>query len=259
VNKRSCALCGLVGTLVVLVLLPAAAFAQIKVITSGGFRPAYQQILPEFERTTGITVTTSSGPSQGTSPNAIGAQLKRGVLADVVILSREGLNDLIAEGRIVADTEVDLAHTPIGLAVRAGAPKPDIGTVEAFRQTLLHAKAVALPGSTTGIFLTTKIFPRLGVADKITVKITAGLESLAMVASGDATLAIQPVSELLNVPGLDFVGPVPADVQFDSVFSAAVVKGSKELEASKRLIAFLASERAMAAIKKSGMEPPKPR
>src|ERR1700676_3356620 len=102
------------------------ALGQVKVIMSGGFASAYRSALPEFERTTGIAVTTGSGASQGNGPETIGAQLRRGVPADMVIMSREGLNDLIAGGRIVAGTDVDLAQTPLGVAVRAGAPKPDI-------------------------------------------------------------------------------------------------------------------------------------
>jgi molybdate transport system substrate-binding protein len=233
----------------------AQALGQVKVIMSGGFSAAYRSALPEFEWTSGIAVTTGSGASQGSGPETIGAQLRRGVPADMVIMSREGLNDLIAEGRIVAGTDVDLAQTPLGVAVRTGAPKPDISTVDAFRQTLLNAKSIVVPGSTTGIYLTTTLFPRLGVDSKA-VKVTArGGESASMVAAGDAQLVVQPVSELLPMPGIDFVGPIPAEVQYISVFSAAVVTGSKEVEASKRLIAFLASEKAFGAIKQAGMEP----
>src|SRR5580765_1001138 len=119
--------------------MPAAAFAQIKVIISGGFSAAYREVLPEFERTTGITVTTTSGGSFGKDPNTIGAQLRRGVQADVVIMSREGLAELIAEGRIVAGTDTDLARSSLGVAVRAGAPKPDISTLESLTRTLLRA------------------------------------------------------------------------------------------------------------------------
>ena len=235
-------------------LCSTQALAQVKVIMSGGFATAYRSALPEFERTTGIAVTTGSGASQGSGPETIGAQLRRGVPADIVIMSREGLNDLIAEGRIVAGTDVNLAQTPLGVAVRAGAPKPDIGTVEAFKQTLLKAKSIAVPGSTTGIYLTTTLFPRLGVDSKA-VKVTArGTESASMLAAGDAELAVQPVSELVHVSGIDLVGPIPSEVQYISVFSAAVVTGSKELEASKRLVSFLASEKAAVAIKQAGME-----
>src|SRR5262249_7841626 len=146
--------------------------AQLKVIISGGFSPAYQEVLPEFERTTGIAVTTGSGASQGSGAQRIAAQLQRGVPADVVILSREGLTELISAGRIVAFSDLDLASVPIGAAVRAGAPKPDIGTVDAFKQALLTAKTVVIPGSTSGIYLRDKVFPRLGIADKINLKVT---------------------------------------------------------------------------------------
>jgi molybdate transport system substrate-binding protein len=238
-------------------LCSTQALAQVKVIMSGGFATAYRSALPEFERTTGVAVTTGSGASQGSGPETIAAQLRRGVPADMVIMSREGINDLIAAGIVVAGTDVDLAQTPLGVAVRAGAPRPDIGTVDAFRQTLLNAKSIAVPGSTTGIYLTTTLFPRFGV-DSRAVKVTArGTESASMVAAGDAELAVQPISELLHVSGIDFVGPIPSEVQYISVFSAAVVTGSKEVEASKRLISFLASAKASVAIKQAGMEPAK--
>src|SRR6202047_1146647 len=150
---------------------PIAATAQVKVLMSGGFSGAYEQLLPEFERTSGIKVTTGSGASQGAGPQTIAAQLARGVPANVVILSREGLSELIAAKRIAAGTDVDRARVPLGVAVRAGTPKLDVSTVEAFKQVLLKAKTVAIPGSTSGIWLTTDLFPRLGIAEKINVKV----------------------------------------------------------------------------------------
>jgi molybdate transport system substrate-binding protein len=233
--------------------LPTVSFAQVQVIISGGFSAAYRELLPEFERTSGITVTTGSGGSQGDGPNTIGAQLRRGVPADVVIMNKVGLGDLVAAGRIVPGTTVDLAQTYLGMAVRAGAPKPDISTVDAFKQTLLRAKSVAFDSSTTGIYLTTTLFPRLGIERDMATKSTT--TGAAAVASGDAEIAVQPVSEILPVKGVELVGTIPAEVQYVAVFTAAVVAGSKDIEASKRLIAFFASERAIAAIKKSGMEP----
>jgi molybdate transport system substrate-binding protein len=238
---------------IALLALPTASFAQLHVIMSGGFASAYQEILPKFEKSTGIPVITARGQSQGNGPNAIGAQLRRGVPADLVIMSREGLDQLVTEGRIAAGTEVDLARTPLGMAVRAGAPKPDISTVDAFKRSLLRAKSITFPDSTTGIFMTTTLFPRLGIANEVAGKITH--TGVAAVAKGDAELAIQSVSELLHVPGSDFVGTLPMDIQYISVFSAAVVAGSSEPERSKRLIAFLASESASKAIQNSGMEP----
>jgi len=235
---------------------PLVAAAQLKVIISGGFSGPYEQLLPEFERTTAIKVTTGSGASQGTGPQTIAAQLARGVPVDVVILSREGLAELIAAQRIAAGTDVDLARTPLGVAVRAGAPKPDVSTVEAFKQAVLKANAVAVPSSTSGIFLMNDVFPRLGIADKVKVKPTArGTGATAMVASGEADIAVMPVSEIVHAPGVELAGTIAQEVQLNQVFAAAVVAGSKEVEAAKRLIAFLASDRASAAISRGGMEP----
>jgi len=247
------------------VALPAASFAQgqgqviaqgpvqVKVIMSGGFAAAFQEIQPEFEKATGIKVAVTRGPSQGTGPDTIGAQLRRGVPADVVIMSREGLNDLIAENRIVSGSDVNLGQTPLGMSVRTGAPKPDISTVEAFKQTMLHAKSVTFPSSTTGIYLVKKLFPQLGIFNAMVGKTTN--TGVAAVAKGDAEMAVQPVSELLHVPGTQFVGTLPAEIQYVSIFSAAMVKGSKQPQEAKELIVFLGSEKARTAAKKSGMEP----
>src|SRR5258708_22297033 len=191
--------------LATLLFWPAASSAQLNVLISGGFSGAYEQLLSEFERTSGIKVTTGSGASQGAGPQTIAAQLARGVPANVVILSREGLSELIAANRIAAGTDADLARTPLGVAVRAGAPKPDVSTVEAFKQVVLKAKAVAVPSSTSGIFLTKDVFPRLGIADKINVKLTPrGTGAVAMVAAGEADIAVMPVSEIVHAPGVDF-------------------------------------------------------
>lgn len=232
------------------------SMAQLKVIISGGFSTAYRQLLPEFEKSTGIAVTTGSGASQGKGPQTIAAQLERGVPFDVVIMSREGLAELITAGRIVAASDVDLATAALGAAVRAGAPRPDVATVEGFKRALLGAKVVAVPQSTSGIYLLKEVFPKLGIADRINVKVFArGSESAAAVATGQADIAVQPVSELASVPGIDYVGRLADELQLIQMFSAAIVKGSKEADAAKRLIQFLASERAAAAITKNGMEP----
>jgi molybdate transport system substrate-binding protein len=239
-----------------LLMSPLAASAQVKVLISGGFSGPYEKLLPEFERTTGIKVTTGSGSSQGTGPQTIAAQLARGVPTDVVILSREGLTDLIAAHRIAAGTDVGLARTPIGVAVRAGAAKPEVRTVEAFKQVMLKAKLVAVPSSTSGIFLRDEVFPRLGIADKVRFKLTPrGTDATAMVASGEADIGLLPVSEIVHAPGVELAGVIADEIQLNQIFAAAVVAGSKELEAAKRLIAFLASERASGAIRSGGMEP----
>jgi molybdate transport system substrate-binding protein len=245
----------IVVILAALLIWPITASAQLNVLISGGFTGAYEQLLPEFEQTSGIKVTTGSGSSLGAGPQTIGAQLARGVPADVVILNRAGLNVLIASNRIAAGTDVDLGRVGLGLAVRAMAPKPDVSTVEAFKQVLLKAKTVAATTG-TGIWLTTDLFPRLGIAEKINVKVTPrGTDATGMVAAGDADLAVMPVSEIVHAAGVDFAGTIPPEIQFISVFSAAVVAGSKQIEGSKRLIEFLASARASEAIRNSGIEP----
>lgn len=229
----------------------------MNVLISGGFAPAYEKLLPEFERTSGIRVATGSAASQGAGPQTIAAQLARGVPADVVILSREGLNDLAAANKVAAGTDKDLARVPLGVGVRAGSAKPDVRTVEAFRRLLLEAKIVAVPESTSGIWLMAELFPRLGVADRISVKpAPRGADATRMVAAGEADLAVQPVSEILVAPGVDCAGGLAPEIQFVQTFSAAIVAGSKQIEAAKRLIAFLASPQASGAIRKSGMEPP---
>jgi molybdate transport system substrate-binding protein len=230
--------------------------AQLNVLISGGFNGAYDQLLPEFERASGIKVTTGSGASQGTSSQTIAAQLARGVPADVVILSREGLTDLIAAKRIVAATDIDLARVGIGVAIRAGTAKPDVSAVEAFKQVLLKAKTVVVPGSTSGIWLRTELFPRLGVADKIKVEVTPrGTGAAAMVVAGDADLALLPTSEIISADGVELAGNLADEIQFIQTFSAAIVAGSEQIEGAKRLIEFLTSARASEAIRKSGMEP----
>jgi len=236
----------------VLLALPKASFGQLKVIMSGGFAYAYQEILPEFERTTGIAVTTLRGPSQGDGPDAIGAQLRRGASADVVIITVEGLRELGAAGRIFAGTDVELARAPLGVSVRAGAPKPDISTVDAFKKTLLRASSITCESS-PAIYLRTKLFPQLGIANEMARKVTSA--GAAAVARGDVEIAILPTSELIHAPGVDFVGTIPAEIQHPAVFAAAIVAGSKEPQSSKQLIAFLSSERAATAIRRSGMEP----
>ena len=239
----------------IVLMLPAASYAQLKVITSGGFSAAYKNLLPEFERTSGITVTTTSGASMGDGPNTIPNQVRRGVPADIIILSRDGLADLVKEKRTVPGTDTDLARSLQGMIVRAGAPRPDISTVEAFKQTLLRAKGIAATSSTGGVYLSTVLIQKLGIADQVKGKIS--FAAAASVAKGENEIGIQQVSELLGVQGVDFVGTLPEGVQLVTTYSAAIVEGSKEIEKAKKLIAFLTSDVAAPAITKSGMEPAK--
>jgi molybdate transport system substrate-binding protein len=239
--------------------LPASLLAQVRpaqvtVITSGGFSASYEELLPQFEKSTGITVTTLRGESQGDGPNTIDRELRGGLPADVVIMSRDGLAEQLAEGRIVVDSDVDLASMPLGVGVRTGAPRPDISTTNAFKETLLRAKFIGIQ-STSAIYLKTKEFPQLGISDDLADKLSDA--PAAEVASGRVEMVILPVSEILPGRGVDLVGTIPADLQFVQVFAAAVVKGAKSPEAAKRLIDFLASAKATPAVEKMGMQRPR--
>lgn len=246
---------GAIAIVTISMSCPNSAEAQVDVMISAGFSPAYREVLPEFERTTGVVVTTKSAASQGAGSNTIAAQLQRGDRADVVILAKEGLDELIAEGRIIRGTETTLARVPLGAAVRAGADKPDIRTGEAFKRVLLDARLIVV-ASSSGIHLTKEILPRLGIAGKVAIRVVErSAEATSMLAAGDADLAVLPVSAFSKVPGIEFVGKVPDEAQLVLVFMAAIVTGSNQHEAAKRLIEFLASERTVAAIRRSGMEP----
>ncbi len=240
--------------LAAVVTLSTSVSAQpLKVIISGGFSAAYRELLPAFERDTGLQITTTSGGSVGSGPNTIGNQIRRGVPADVIILAREGLSELIAERKIVGSTDVDLARSVIGVVVRAGAPRPDISTVDALRTTLLAARSVAVSTSTSGVYLTTTLFPRLGIGAEMAAK--TSMRGAVEVSRGEAELGLQQISEILPLPNVTFVGPIPNEVQYVTTYAAAAVNGSTQVASARRLIAFLSSPQAHGAIEKSGMTP----
>ena len=228
--------------------------AQLEVMISGGFSGPYNQMLPGFEQKSGIKVITKSGASQGSGPKAIKSQLNAGTTADVVILSREGLAELMAQNKILPNSDVDLAKAPLGLAVPVGTPKPDISTTQAFANALVKAKKIVMPGSTSGIYLNTELFPRLGISNQVEVQVTErGTESTALLAAHKANIAVQPSSELVNVPGIDYVGALPGDIQLIQTFSAAIILNSPNQKAAKKLIEYLSSPSATSTIKNSGM------
>jgi molybdate transport system substrate-binding protein len=167
------------------------------------------------------------------------------------------LDELIKQGKVVAASRADLARSSIGMVVRKGAPKPDIASVAAFKRTLIEAKSIAYSDSASGVYLSTVLFQRLGIADQVLGKsrMIPGEPIGAVVARGEAQIGFQQISELLPVPGVDLVGPLPAEIQKVTVFSAGVATSAKEPDAARALIVFLASAEAAAAIAKSGMEP----
>ena len=233
--------------------------AEIKVVTSGAFTAAYLELVPEYERATHNKVVTEFGPSMGTTHNAIPIRLERGEAIDVVIMAAPALADLIKQGKVQADSRVDLVQSNIGMAVKAGAPKPDISTVDALKRTLLAAKSIAYSDSASGVYLSTELFPKLGIADQIKSK-ARKIEADpvgGVIAKGEVEIGFQQISELLPVKGIDIVGPLPPGAQRVTVFAAGIPSTSKHPEAAKALIQWLASKVAYPAIKKSGLEPAK--
>ena len=231
--------------------------AQLNVLISGGFSGAYEQLLPEFERTSGIKVKTGSGASQGAGPQTIAAQLARGVPTDVVILSREGLTELITANRIAAGTDIDLAQVGLGVAIRSGTPKPDVSTVEAFKQIALKARIVAVPASTSGIWLTANLFPRSrhrrsDRRQEDAARLGRGRHGRRRDCGyrGHAGQRDYWSRRASRSPAASH-----RRIQFMQAFSAAAVAGTKQIEGARKLIAYLASARACEAIRNSGMEP----
>jgi len=259
---RSFRKCASSAALVLACALMAVAFAradEIKVVTSGGFTAAYLQLVPEYESATHNKLVTQFGPSMGTTHNAIPVRLERGEEIDVVILAAPALDALIKQGKVLADSRVDLIKSYIGMAVKAGAPQPDISTVDALKRTLLAAKSIAFSDSASGVYLSTELFPKLGIAEQLTgkaKKIEADPVG-GVVATGQFEIGFQQISELLPVKGIDIVGPLPPGAQRITVFSAGIPATSKHPELAKALIQWLASPAAYAAIKKSGVEPAK--
>ena len=229
---------------------------DIRVIVSGAFRAAYAELIPAFERSSGFSVVSAFGGSMGTLPTAIPMRLKNGEAADLVILAAEALDPLIEQGLVRAGSRVDLVRSGIGVAVRSGAPAPEIDTVDAFKRTLLNARSIAFSTSASGVYVT-GLFERLGLADAIgpRLKQIQGEPVGAVVARGDAEIGFQQMSELMPVPGIRIVGPLPAELQTHAIFSAAIPTSATQADAARALISFLTSSAAAATIRKSGLEP----
>jgi len=247
----------LLGVATALLLTGSASAAEVRVMISGGLTAAFNALVPEFERATGNKVLVAYGPSMGTTVNAIPVRLERGEPADVLIMVGYALGDLAKNGKVVADSRIDLVKSPIGIAVKAGASRPDISSVDAVKRTLLSAKSIAYSDSASGVYVSTEMFDKLGIADAMKDKARKipATPVGEIVARGDAEIGFQQISELKPVQGIDIVGPLPADLQKITVFAAGVATVSKEPEAAKALIKFLASPAARDEIVKSGMEP----
>jgi molybdate transport system substrate-binding protein len=229
----------------------------VHVVSSGGFAAAYRTLAPDFEHSSGDTLVTGWGPSMGDTQDAVPARLKRGEKIDVLIMVGYALDDLIKQGKVIAGSRADLAQSGIGVVVKAGAPLPDISSVDALRRTLLNARSIAYSDSASGVYIQNEMFRRLGIEDQIKGKarMIPAEPVGAVVARGEAEIGFQQISELKPISGITLVGPLPAEVQKVTVFSAGIVVGSAEPDAAKALIHYLTSPAAAPAIRDSGMEP----
>ena len=254
---RSTGWCVLGMALAGLLTAAAAGAAEIKVMNSGGFAAPYKALAPEFEQKTHDHLEIAWGPSMGTTHDAIPVRLARGEPVDVLIMVASALDDLVKQGKVVPSSKVEIARSYIGMAVKAGAPKPDISTVAGLKQALLAAKSIAYSDSASGVYLSTVGFQKLGIADQIAGKsrMIPATPVGEIVARGEAELGFQQLSELMPVPGVELVGPLPPEVQKVTLYAAGISVDSKEPAAAKAFIAFLASPGVAPTVKSFGLDP----
>jgi molybdate transport system substrate-binding protein len=226
--------------------------AEIRVVGSPGFREAYNALLPGFEKTTGNKVATNWG-----GVTEVAQRVADGETADIVILPVAQIDDLIARGKLVAATRVVVAKSGVGVAVRSGAPKPDISSGDALRNALLAAKSIAWSTGPSGAHMA-NLVNKWSIGDQLKSKVVispADTPVGVVVARGGAEIGFQQVSELIHVKGIDYLGPLPADIQETTVFAAAVHKDARSPDAARALIKFLSAPEAAPAIRKTGMDP----
>jgi molybdate transport system substrate-binding protein len=235
-----------------LLLSGACRAAEIKVLSTQATEQAYRELVPQFEKESGHKISTVF-----TGTLDVQKRIAAGETYDLIIMAAPAIDDYIKAGKIVAGSRVDLAKSGVGVAVRAGAHKPDIGSTEALKNTLIAAKSIGYSTGPSGVYLT-GLFARLGVADQIAPKLKqtpTGVFVGTLVASGEAEIGFQQVSELSHFPGVDFVGPLPADVQQTTVFASGLQVGAKDADAATAFVRYLSSPAAAAAYRKRGLEP----
>ncbi len=231
--------------------------AEVAVVTSGGLAAAYDVLAPRFEARTGLRLVTAYGASGGGAPDSIPARLEGGERFDLLIMSQAGLNALAEQGLIRPDTRVDLASSSIGMAVLEGAPLPDISTPEAFVKTLLAAESIGYSASVSGTYVSTELFPRLGVAEQLAPKSRRIVSErvAAVVARGEVEIGFQQVSEILSIEGAAYAGPIPDEYQRVTTFSAGITTNAENPDGAQRLVDFLVSDEAAPTIAEKGLEP----
>jgi molybdate transport system substrate-binding protein len=225
---------------------------DVTVLSSLATREAYLELVPEFERKSGHKVTTT-----WTGTTDIAKRMAAGEVYDLVVSSSTSHRDLAAQGKIVAASLTNLARCGVGMAVRTGLPRPDVSTTEAFKQAMLAAKTIGYSTGPSGVYIA-KLFERLGIADIMTPKtrqVPSGMSVGPFVAKGEADFGFQQESELVHVPGIDYIGPLPAELQNVTIFTAGVHSRAAHPEAAKALVAFLTTPEAGAVMRKHGLQP----
>jgi molybdate transport system substrate-binding protein len=224
----------------------------VRLLSTLGLKGAVLGLAAQFEATRGIRIDADFAPTLALLPRLRGREA-----ADLAILTREGLDDLAREGLVVAESRTDLARSYVGLAVKAGAPHPDIATAAALRTALLAARSVAYSRLGASGILFAQLLERLGIAGEVNVKATiipSGFTAERLL-SGEADFAVQQISELKQVPGIDVVGPIPLDLQTPAVFSAGRLTSAERPAEADQLLRFLASAEVAPALRANGLEP----
>jgi molybdate transport system substrate-binding protein len=253
---RRPALCLLACLAAFAVGAPMACAAEIKLLTAGAMRAVVVAVLADFEKQTGHKVSLDNDTTGGLSKRIDG-----GEAFDVAIITPAVVDDLAKKGRIVPGSRIDLAKVGMGVAIKEGAPAPDIGTVDAFKRTLLAAKSVAYidpkAGGSSGIYFD-KLLDRLGIADQVRpkAKLKAGGYVAELVANGEAEIAIHQISEIVPVKGVTLAGPLPAEIQNSTVYAGGIGAAAKDGAAAKALLAFLAGPAIDPILKSKGMQKP---
>jgi molybdate transport system substrate-binding protein len=239
----------------------AATADEVKVMISGGFASTYRDLGSQFEEETGETLVTVWGPAVGTAVNAIPMRLARGEWADVLIVVSYALDDQINAGKVVSGSKVDLARAALGVAVREGAPKPDVSSVDALRRTLLAAQSIVYPDDANGVYIRNELFRRLGIEGQVESKsrMIPGERVARVIANGEAEIGFQQIVELLPVDGVTVAGSLPAEVQRYTMISGGIATNAKNPAGAEALIRFLSSPDAAPAIEGSGLEPLTPK
>jgi molybdate transport system substrate-binding protein len=231
----------------------AAEAAEVKVLASNAVKTALEELAPRFEKGNEHKLTFTFNAAA-----ALKTEIEKGAQFDLAILTAPAVDDLIKQGKLVAATRADIARSGAGVAIKKGAPKPDISTTEAFKRTLLDAKSIGyVEQGATGIYLK-GLFERLGIADQLKAKtklLPPSNPAAHAVANGEAEIGMTQISEILPYAGAELVGPLPAAIQLYSVFPAAVGSAAREPDAAKALIKFLQTPAAAAVLKAKGLGP----